>query len=151
MNGIVAAAGNAGHLIGSERVHEGLMNGIRFEVSSAAMVAQALVVVKAARNGNVRRGRTDVLHVDACHALQLVLQRALNCLVGMAGVTRSLRRYAVILKVLVGQILRIIDLQTLPVIFLGMTGNAELGLFRALHVREHSRSDAKRWEDAQGD
>lgn len=72
MNGIVAATGDAGHLIRSERVHEGLMNGIGFEVSSAAVAAQALVIVEAARNGDVRRRGTYVLHVDARNASQLV-------------------------------------------------------------------------------
>jgi len=54
-----------------------------------------------------------------------------------------------VLKVLRGEVFRIVHVETLPVGFHTVAGNAELGLLGTLHVSGHACCDAKGWKNAE--
>ena len=129
------------------------MYGVVLEIARAGVAVQALVVLESARNadrGRIR-WRAHVLHVDALQSLHLVLQRTVDGIVRVAGVAGHVRRHAVILKVLRGQMAGIIHVQASSVGNHYMARNAELSLLGTLDVRVHSAHDAQGRKHAQTD
>ena len=64
------------------------------------------------------------------YPLEFVLQWAVDSVIGVAGVTSGLHRDSVVLEVRGGNVLRIVDVEALPVWRHRMAGNAEASLDR---------------------
>src|SRR6202167_5811977 len=69
--------------------------------------------------------RAHVLQINAGYTLELVLQRAVDGVVSVAGITGHVRRHAVVLKMLRRNVVRIVHVQTFSVVFHAVAGNAE--------------------------
>ena len=145
MNHLVAS--KTRYFICHERTHNRGHNGIVAKSAGARVAVQALqVAVPAAYMKDFGRG-TDILHVNVLQAPELVLQRPVGGVVGVAGITGFVRRHEVILKVLRGDIARIRDVQALPVAFVAR--NAKSRLFRPLDLSGHAAADAQDGKNAQ--
>src|ERR1700729_711218 len=127
------------------------MHRILFEAARALVTVQTLRISESTRDANRRRirWRAYVLHVNPLQSLQLVLQRAVDWVVRVAGIAGHVRRNAMILKMLGGNVAGIIHAQALSVRDYRVARNAERRLFGALYVCVHPTHDAQRRKHAQ--
>jgi hypothetical protein len=132
-------AGEARHLIRSERIDHGGVYRIFLDIAGAKVAVQALGVFEPARDANTGRvgGSAHILKINALQSTQLVEKRAVQAVVGVARDAGHVRRHAVILKVLRGDVLGVIDIEASSEGFHDMTGNTKAGLFGPLHVSVH--------------
>ena len=114
------------------------MNSIALEGTSSQVAMQALIIVVAPLDTNWIRRRAHVLHVNPGDTLELILQRAEDRVVCVAGITGHVRWNSVVLKVLSGNISGIVHVEASTVGLHRVAGNAELRLFGTLHVNVHS-------------
>src|ERR1700735_643961 len=122
---------------------------VLFKTARAQVAVQALCVLESTRYRDRIRRCADVLYVDPLQPLHLVLQRAVDAVVPMARITGHVRRHSMILKMLRGNMTRIIYVKASAIGSHNVTRNAELRLFGALHVRVHPAQNAKSREHAQ--
>lgn len=140
---IVATARNTGELVRSKSAHHRRVDGVFLKGPGTSVAVQALRVLEATRDGDRVRRRADVLHVNASQALELVLERAIDRVVGVAGITGHVRRHSMVLEMLRRNVCGIVQVKALSIVFHGVARDAEFGLFGALHVCVHPAHDAK--------
>src|SRR6202044_583094 len=119
------------------------------EAAGTRVAVQALSVFESARYPNGRRiGRLGhVLQIDSLEAAHFVVQWTIEGVVRMAGVASHVGRDSMILKVLGGNVIGIVDVETLPVGNHDVTGRAELRRFGSLYMGVHSTDQAQSWEN----
>jgi hypothetical protein len=151
VGGIVAAAGQAGHLIRGERIHDGGVDLVLFKTTSAEMTMQTLGILESARDRNRVPWRAHVLHVNSRQASELILQWAVDAIVGVARIAGHVRRHPVVLEMLGGNVWWVIHVEAFSIRDHGVARNAELCLFGALHVSVHPSHNAQSRKNAQTD
>jgi len=126
------------------------MNRIGLKAAGPQMTVQALSVVVPARYLDRFGWRTQILHVNALDTPELIPQRAVDRIVGVAAEAGHVRWYAMVLKVLCRDVARVVDPEALAVVLHAMARNAELGLFGTRDVGGEPHAKTDRGEDAQG-
>ena len=140
VNCIVAR--NTGYLIRLERTHNRSVGRIFVKAAHARMAVQALQVAVLAIQMDCFGRCTYILHIKIAKSLELVLQRAVHGVVGVAGITGLVRWHEVVLKMLRRDITRIQHLQALSVSFHTVARNAVCRRLGTLHVEGHTRTYA---------
>src|ERR1700678_3202427 len=112
------------------------MHRVLLETTSALVAMQALGVLESARDADRRRIRRSahVLHVNALQSLHLVIQRSVDRVVRMARIARHVRRNAVVLKVLGGNVIGVVYVKTLAIRNHYVARSAESCRFGALYM-----------------
>ncbi len=154
MNGIVALAGHAGHLVRHNLPHHvrGLIVfGLLFEDSHAQVAVQALAIVE----GRVEldlfrlRGVAQILDIQMAQAAQLGMHGAEHSIVGVAGVAGAAAGHQVVLKMLGRNIAGIVHVKALAEVVHHVAGEAELRALGALHVLGEAKSGGQHGQDKQ--
>src|SRR5208337_3595950 len=126
------------------------MNGIRFEVTCAPMTVQAQQVLESAPYMDCAGWRAHILHINTAYPLEFVLQRTIDGVIGVAGVTGGLHWHSVVLKVCGRNVVGIVDVEALAVARHGVAGNTKLSLFGTLDVCGHASADAEKRQNEEG-
>ena len=148
---IVATATQTRHLIRYESTHHRRVHRIFLEAAGTRVAVQALGVFESARYADGRRiGRLGhVLQIDSLETTHFVVQRTIEGVVRMAGVAGHVRWDSVVLKMLGGNVIGVVNVETLPVRNHDVTGRAELRRFRSLYMSVHPADEAQSREHTQ--
>src|SRR6185437_1259217 len=98
------------------------------------MTMQTLAVVIGCVEMNRLLRGTQILNINMVEAPHFCMNTAVKGVIRMTGVASFISRYAVILKVGCGNVVRVIHHKTLAIWFHHVTGQTKVGLFRMLNL-----------------